>query len=82
MKVLYTAGVVCVNRGRHTGSEAGFYEFFNTLLWLLLLMDLYWFYVSFFVERQAIFVDDLRDISCVINNQSVANFGFFSREIT
>jgi hypothetical protein len=46
-KILYTAGVVGINRCIKSGTERGFYEFFNALLWILLLLDLYWFYVSY-----------------------------------
>ena len=44
LKVLYSSGVVAVHTAFHRG--AGLYTFFNGLLWLLLCLDVYWFYVS------------------------------------
>lgn len=43
LKVLYTSGVVAAHRAYIRG--AGLYAFFNSLLWFLLFLDLYWFYV-------------------------------------
>ncbi len=43
LKVLYTTGVVAAYRAYLRG--AGLYAFFNGLLWLLLCLDIYWFYV-------------------------------------
>jgi hypothetical protein len=45
LKILYSCGVVAVHRAYYRG--AGLYGFFNTLLWILLILDLYWFYVNF-----------------------------------
>jgi len=44
MKVLYTTGVVTGYRAYDKG--CGLYGFFNSLLWLLLGLNLYWLYVS------------------------------------
>ena len=44
LKILYTCGVVSAHRAYMRG--AGLYAFFNSLLWLLLCLDIYWFYVS------------------------------------
>jgi sphingoid base N-stearoyltransferase len=43
LKVLYSSGVVAAHRAYIRG--AGLYTFFNSLLWLLLFLDIYWFYV-------------------------------------
>lgn len=42
LKILYTCGVVSAHRAYLKG--AGLYAFFNTLLWILLGLDIYWFY--------------------------------------
>lgn len=42
LKVLYTCGVVSAHRAYIRG--AGLYAFFNSLLWFLLCLDIYWFY--------------------------------------
>lgn len=42
LKILYSAGVVAVHRAYFRG--AGLYAFFNCLLWILLMLDIYWFY--------------------------------------
>lgn len=42
LKVLYTCGVVAAHRAYLRG--AGLYAFFNSLLWFLLCLDIYWFY--------------------------------------
>lgn len=42
LKILYTTGVVSAHRAYLRG--AGLYAFFNSLLWLLLGLDIYWFY--------------------------------------
>jgi len=46
LKVLYSSGVVAAHRAYMRG--AGLYAFFNSLLWFLLFLDLYWFYVNSF----------------------------------
>lgn len=43
LKILYSSGVVAVHRAFFKG--AGLYTFFNVLLWILLMLDIYWFYV-------------------------------------
>ena len=47
LKVLYSSGVVAAHRAYLRG--AGLYAFFNSLLWFLLFLDLYWFYVSVYI---------------------------------
>lgn len=42
LKILYTTGVVAAHRAYLRG--AGLYCFFNSLLWFLLCLDIYWFY--------------------------------------
>lgn len=42
LKILYSTGVVAVHRAFFRG--AGLYGFFNSLLFILLLLDIYWFY--------------------------------------
>lgn len=42
LKILYTCGVVSAHRAYIRG--AGLYAFFNSLLWFLLCLDIYWFY--------------------------------------
>ena len=44
LKILYSTGIVTGHRAYHR--NAGLYTFFNVLLWMLLMMDIYWFYVS------------------------------------
>lgn len=43
LKILYATGVVSVHRAYHRG--AGLYGFFNSLLLILLMLNIYWFYV-------------------------------------
>jgi hypothetical protein len=45
LKILYTTSVVSVYVAAERG--AGLYLFLNSLLWLLLGLDIYWFCVSF-----------------------------------
>ena len=44
LKILYSTGVVGVHKAYYRG--AGLYTFFNILLWILLILDIYWFYVN------------------------------------
>jgi len=54
MKVLYAAGVVSVYRAYDKG--CGLYGFFNTLLWMLLALNIYWLIVSYFYDHNKIFM--------------------------
>lgn len=44
LKIIYSSSVIAVHRAYYRG--AGLYAFFNSLLLLLLILDIYWFYVS------------------------------------
>ena len=57
LKILYSTCVVAVHTAYFRG--AGLYAFFNILLWVLLGLNLYWFYVSFlliYVKKRVMFV--------------------------
>jgi ceramide synthetase len=45
LRILYATGVVAIDR-LCTARGAGLWAFFNTLLWILLVLNIYWFYVS------------------------------------
>jgi ceramide synthetase len=49
LKIIYSSAVIAVHKAYHRG--AGLYAFFNSLLLVLLILDIYWFYV----RRQFIF---------------------------
>ncbi|CAF0836893.1 unnamed protein product [Brachionus calyciflorus] len=60
LKILYATGVVSVHKAYQRG--AGLYGFFNSLLWLLLVLDIYWFYfVLLFLYKVA--TGQLKEIS-------------------
>lgn len=65
LKVLYSTAVISVHRAYYRG--AGLYLFFNSLLWILLCLDIYWFYfVLNFLYKvltgQLKSVEDVRDL--------------------
>lgn len=42
LKIIYSSGVIAIHRAYYRG--AGLYAFFNSLLVILLILDIYWFY--------------------------------------
>lgn len=59
LKVLYTSGVISAHRTMLKGAKL--YGFFNSLLWILLCLDIYWFYFILVCFYKIVFENTMKD---------------------